>query len=79
MSLAETYSWLAPRWLHDGVEPDPLRGEDEPWAEEAVLRPADEENFVGFLRTLWVAVFACAVFWVTIVVGAVKLLGVPYY
>jgi hypothetical protein len=76
MSVAETSSWLAPRWLRDAVEADPLAGEDEPWAEEDALRPPDEEDYVEFLRRVWVAVFACAVFWVTIVAGAVQLLGV---
>jgi hypothetical protein len=54
---------------------DPLAGEDEPWAEEDFLWTPDDDEYVGFLRALWLAVFACALFWVAIAIGAARLLG----
>jgi hypothetical protein len=70
----ETHTRLAPH-VQDELEHDPLAGEDELWAEEDFLLAPDAEDYVKFLRTLWVALLACAVFWVTIAVGAVQVLG----
>lgn len=59
---------------HDRFESDPLAGEDEPWAED-FLRSSDEEDYISFLRTLWVAILASALFWAATVVGAITMLG----
>lgn len=66
---------LAPPPHRDALDADPLAGEDEPWAPEDFLRPRDEEDYVGFLRTLWVAIFMCALFWLVVALGAARLPG----
>jgi hypothetical protein len=67
---------LALELRQDPVEVDPLAGEDELWADEDFLRTPDAENYVGFLRRLWLAIFACGLFWIMVVLGGLGLSGV---
>jgi hypothetical protein len=57
------------------VELDPLAGEDELWAEEDFLYGPDEDEYVGFLRMLWLSVLACALFWVVVALSVTELVG----
>ena len=66
---------LAPPTHDEALDLDPLAGEDELWAEEDFLMTPDEEDYFGFLRTLWLAVLACAAFWILLALGAAGLLG----
>lgn len=75
MSVADTHLPLAPLRRRERLELDPLAGEDELWTEEDFLRATDDEDYVAFLRTLWLAVLACTVFWIVVAFGAVQVLG----
>jgi hypothetical protein len=66
---------LAPPPKRERAQVDPFAGEDEAWASEDFLLTPDEEDYVGFLRTLWIAVLACALFWVVLALGAAQLFG----
>jgi hypothetical protein len=52
---------------------DPLAGEDELWAEEDLLLQPDAEDYFRFLRTLWIVLLLCCMFWVALAVGGVAL------
>jgi hypothetical protein len=69
-------------WRHAAPQPrdaelevDPLAGEDEPWADEDFLWTPDEEDYVRFFRTLWIALVLCLLFWLAVAVGGAELLG----
>jgi hypothetical protein len=66
---------LAPPPQREPTELDPLAGEDEPWAAEDFFWTPDAEDYFRFLRSLWVAIFACALLWVAIALGAARVLG----
>lgn len=66
---------LTPPSQREQADADPLAGEDEAWAPEDFLLTPDEEDYFGFLRTLWLAVLASAVFWIFLALGAAGLLG----
>ena len=65
---------VTPRTFRDRIV-ERLAGEDEPWADEDFLLVPDAENYVRFLRTLWLAVLVGALFWVMVAFGLFELLG----
>jgi hypothetical protein len=57
------------------LELDPLAGEDEAWAEEDLLWTPDEENYVRFVRSLWIAIVCCLLFWVLLAAAGFGVFG----
>jgi hypothetical protein len=64
---------VTPETRPDALDLDPLAGEDEPWADEDFLRAPDREDYLGFLRTLWLAIVFCVLFWLALAVAGVQL------
>jgi hypothetical protein len=59
-----------------GFALDPLAGEDEPWADEDLIRAPDDEDFVRFVRSLWLATLLCLLFWFALALSGFALVTV---
>jgi hypothetical protein len=71
---AWTASLHAPPRARDD-ELDPLAGEDELWAAEDVLWTPGEENYIRFLRSLFIVVLCSLLFWILVAAVGLRVLG----